>query len=150
MNGLLARALLALLALPGVVAFLIPIGVLRRPSDTFHAAGLIIVAVGASILLCCVRDFYIAGRGTLAPWSPPQHLVTVGLYRVSRNPMYVGVIVILFGWAVVYWSRAHAVYAAVVMVVFYVRVVFFEEPWLAMTHGDAWTAYRRRVRRRFL
>jgi protein-S-isoprenylcysteine O-methyltransferase Ste14 len=28
--------------------------------------------------------------------------------------------------------------------------VFFEEPWLAMTHGEAWTAYRRRVRRRFL
>ena len=150
MSSLFARALVAFLALPGVVAFVIPIGLLRRPEGVFRLYGLAIVALGTSILLQCVRDFYVAGKGTLAPWSPPRHLVTTGLYRVSRNPMYVGVVIILIGWAAVYQSRVHLVYAALMAVAFYARVVLFEEPWLARTHGEDWHAYRSRVSRRFL
>jgi protein-S-isoprenylcysteine O-methyltransferase Ste14 len=150
MNNLFARAVLAFLALPGVVAFVIPLWLLRRSGNATSRAGLVILALGTLILLSCVRDFYVAGKGTLAPWSPPRHLVTRGLYRFSRNPMYVGVIVILIGWAVMFQSRGHATYAAIMMVVFYLRVVLFEEPWLARTHGDAWQVYRARVPRRFV
>ena len=150
MNSLFARALLAFLAMPGVVAFVIPIGLLRPRDGVFRMDGLSIVVLGSLILVWCVRDFYVAGKGTLAPWSPPRQLVTTGLYRVSRNPMYVGVVIILIGWAVVYQSRAHLIYAAFISLAFYVRVVRSEEPWLARTHGDAWHAYRTRVSRRFL
>jgi protein-S-isoprenylcysteine O-methyltransferase Ste14 len=149
-NRLFLQALLAFAALPGVVAYLVPIWVLPRAADRMTAAGAMLVVAGTLLLLACVRDFYVAGKGTLAPWSPPRHLVTVGLYRVTRNPMYVAVIGVLIGWAVAFDSRAHLVYAATVSVVFYLRVVWFEEPWLARTHGDAWTAYRARVPRRFL
>jgi protein-S-isoprenylcysteine O-methyltransferase Ste14 len=149
-NGLFARALIAFLTLPGVVAFVIPLWVLRRPDVPVHVSGVLIVAIGALVLVRCVRDFYLVGKGTLAPWSPPATLVTVGLYEYSRNPMYVGVILILIGWAVTYWTKAHASYAVLMMLVFYVRVVAFEEPGLASRHGEAWHAYRSRVRRRFL
>jgi protein-S-isoprenylcysteine O-methyltransferase Ste14 len=149
-NGLLARALLAFLALPGVVAFLVPVWVLPRRAGALTAAGLGVVAAGTLVLLRCVRDFYVAGKGTLAPWAPPQHLVTAGLYQYSRNPMYVGVSIILVGWAVAYQSGVHVAYTALVMFAFYVRVVFFEEPWLARTYGERWQAYRTRVRRRFV
>ena len=94
-----------------------------------------------------VREFYVAGRGTLAPWSPPRNLVTSGLHRDSRNPMYVGVLLILCGWAIGLWSWPLAIYAAGIAVVFHVRVLLHEEPFLARTHGDAWTAYRARVGR---
>jgi protein-S-isoprenylcysteine O-methyltransferase Ste14 len=150
LNGLFVRALVAFLALPGVVAFLIPIWVLARPNPRWRPDGLLVVSLGTLILLRCVREFYVAGRGTLAPWSPPRHLVTTGLYRFSRNPMYVGVIIILIGWSLVFRSRGHAVYAAITAVAFHVRVVGFEEPWLARTHGEAWRAYRAHVRRWFL
>ena len=43
---------------------------------------------GIGLLLWCVREFYVRGKGTLAPWDPPRHLVASGLYRISRNPMY--------------------------------------------------------------
>jgi protein-S-isoprenylcysteine O-methyltransferase Ste14 len=150
MNWLFVRAVLALLALPGVVAFAIPVWVIAPEQGVRNPVGLVIVVGGTFILLSCVRDFYGAGRGTLAPWSPPRHVVTVGLYRYSRNPMYVGVIMILIGWAVTFASRAHTVYAAILTIVFYLRVVLFEEPWLARTHGEAWHVYRQHVRRRFI
>jgi protein-S-isoprenylcysteine O-methyltransferase Ste14 len=73
--------------------------------------------------------------------------VVVGLYRLSRNPMYVAVLVILAGWAIGFRSPLLWVYALVMLVVFHLRVVFGEEPWLARTHGEQWTQYRARVPR---
>lgn len=145
-SGLFWRALLAFLALPTVVAFLVP-WLLRPAAAAFHPTALAVVGVGTVLLLWCVRDFYVAGRGTLAPWAPPKHLVTLGLYRVSRNPMYVAVLVILGGWALGYESRALWGYAAAVAVAFHLRVVTYEEPWLARTFGAEWLAYRARVPR---
>ena len=148
MNGLLGRAILAFLVLPGTVAFLIPWLLLQsgHPVDTL---GLIPFMPGILLLLWCVRDFYVAGKGTLAPWSPPRHLVVTGLYRLSRNPMYIAVVSVLWGWALGFHSRAIAVYALVVMVVFHLRVVLGEEPWLARAHGEEWARYKAHVPRWF-
>jgi protein-S-isoprenylcysteine O-methyltransferase Ste14 len=110
-------------------------------------ACLVLVVVGAAGLLWCVRDFYVTGKGTIAPWAPPKALVVVGLYRYSRNPMYVAVILLLWGWAGAFLSPALLVYALAVMAAFHLRVVYGEEPWLARTHGAAWQQYTRRVRR---
>jgi protein-S-isoprenylcysteine O-methyltransferase Ste14 len=143
-----ARALLAFLALPGFVAYLVPIGLSRAMGVTLQwPLGLAGVAFGTVGLLWCVRDFYVSGKGTLAPWSPPRNLVVVGLYRYSRNPMYVAVSLILLGWATAFRSIGLLVYALVVMLAFHLRVVFGEEPWLARVHGAAWEDYVQRVRR---
>ena len=64
------------------------------------------------MLLWCVRDFYVSGRGTLAPLDPPKRVVIVGLYRFVRNPMYVAVLTILVGWALLYGSWLLAVHAS--------------------------------------
>jgi len=143
------RALLAFVVLPGTVAFLVPLLVIR-PNVTpncFRAIGFGPVIIGSALLLWCVRDFYVAGNGTLAPWSAPRNLVVVGLYRVSRNPMYVGVILILSGWGLGSHSQALWIYALVVALMFHLRVVFGEEPWLARKHGEAWLDYKARVPR---
>jgi protein-S-isoprenylcysteine O-methyltransferase Ste14 len=144
------RALFAFLVLPGIVAFAVPIWWLLRSTHTElqYPAGLPILLAGCVGLLWCVRDFYVFGKGTLAPWSPPQHLVTSGLYRYSRNPMYVSVLLILLGWTLTFGAlRGLGGYTAIVAVAFYVRVVLFEEPWLARTHEAIWDDYARRVRR---
>jgi protein-S-isoprenylcysteine O-methyltransferase Ste14 len=144
------RALIAFLALPGVVAILVPAlmaGGALRAGAHFRAAGVIPLVVGLALLLWCVRDFYVAGRGTLAPWAPPRNLVVTGLYRYSRNPMYLAVTLMLIGWTLCFLSRTLAIYIGFVMVAFHLRVVLGEEPWLEQTHGDAWREYRSRVRR---
>lgn len=143
------RALLAFIALPGVVAFAVPITTLVLTSHTrvAYPLGLIPFAVGIVGLLWCVRDFYVAGRGTLAPWSPPSRLVVVGLYRYSRNPMYIFVVLILTGWAVTFASPGLGIYAACVAVGFHLRVIVAEEPYLAGAHGEDWSRYIASVRR---
>ena len=152
-----ARAAAAFLAFPGLVAFLVP-WLLHPRNAPLRPEALPVLALGVGSLLWCVRDFYVIGRGTLAPWAPPRRLVVIGLYRVSRNPMYLAVLLILAGWALAYRSATLAVYAAALALAFHLRVVLGEEPWLARTHGAEWTAYeaavprwllpRRRVARR--
>lgn len=150
LTTIFTRALIAFLACPGIVAFLTPLvwawlGGFRVQ----WPPGLALVAAGTMGLLWCVRDFYVSGKGTLAPWAPTQHLVVVGLYRYSRNPMYVSVTLILLGWAAWFRSSDLLLYACIVIAAFQLRVVWGEEPWLAKRHGDQWQQYTRRVRRWF-
>jgi protein-S-isoprenylcysteine O-methyltransferase Ste14 len=145
-SGLFWRSVLAFLALPTVVAFVVPWLLVSHPARV-HTIALPIVALGIVLLLWCVRDFYVAGQGTLAPWAPPKHLVTVGLYRVSRNPMYLAVLTILIGWAAALGSVGLGIYAAIVAIAFHLRVVSYEEPWLARSFPSEWAAYRARVPR---
>lgn len=149
MNGLFVRAVLAFLALPGMVAFVVPLFVItpRAQRTVVGPWGLAPLAAGALVLALTVREFYVAGRGTLAPWSPPRTLVTSGLYRYSRNPMYLGVLLILVGWALVFRSPVLGVYAAAVALAVHLRVLLHEEPFLARTQPEAWAVYRARVPR---
>ena len=148
---MLLRALVAFLALPGVIAFLVPALYLSLspPRRSASGFGIALWTSGGMILVWCVRAFYVDGKGTLAPWSPPRHLVRQGLYRFTRNPMYVGVLLVLAGWALAYGSLALAGYASLVAVGFHLRVVLAEEPWLAGAFGSEWQAYRQAVPRWF-
>jgi protein-S-isoprenylcysteine O-methyltransferase Ste14 len=146
------RALIAFLALPGTVAYLIPL--LLRPAypldEGWRPAGAVAVAVGSALLLWCTREFYVAGKGTLAPWAPPRELLSGGLYGLSRNPMYVAVVVVLLGWSIWFTSLVLLLYALGVACAFHLRIVFYEEPRLKEMFGDSWQIYRGRVPRWFL
>jgi protein-S-isoprenylcysteine O-methyltransferase Ste14/pimeloyl-ACP methyl ester carboxylesterase len=146
---LIARALLAFVALPGLIAFVIPMAIIGRfqLGPASHRLGLPLVAAGTAILVRCVREFYVAGKGTLAPWDPPRHLVTTGLYRFSRNPMYLGVGLVLLGWAAGFGSWGLFAYALVVLVAFHLRVRLHEEPFLARAHAAEWRRYSTQVPR---
>lgn len=137
------RVLLAFLALPGLAAFLAPLAIAALDPWRGRARppGLLLVAAGFGVLLWCVRDFYAAGKGTLAPWSPPEHLVRVGLYRFVRNPMYIGVLVLVAGWAIFFMSPLVGGYSLLLAAAFHARVVHYEEPRLAELFGREWDAY---------
>jgi protein-S-isoprenylcysteine O-methyltransferase Ste14 len=109
--------------------------------------GLFLIAVGLVPLAVSIRDFAVTGRGTLAPIDPPRKLVRVGLYRHVRNPMYVGVVTALVGESLLFQSRALAIYAVVVWLVFHLFVVLYEEPHLRGTFGPDYDAYREAVPR---
>lgn len=143
------RALLAFLALPTTVAILAPplISSLDPWRGQRWLPGLVVMLVSAFILLWCVRDFYVSGKGTLAPWSPPKQLVVVGLYRFVRNPMYLGVLLLVVGWSLLLASPIVVIYAGVLALAFHLRVIIYEEQWLEAQFGEAWHVYKNTVPR---
>ncbi|MCC6849915.1 MAG: isoprenylcysteine carboxylmethyltransferase family protein [Deltaproteobacteria bacterium] len=146
------RALLAVVALPGAATVLVPWLLVRMGGAgaapfAGRAFGTLLAAVGAIVVGWCVVDFARVGRGTLAPVDPPTVLVRRGLYRLVRNPMYVGVLTVLAGEALAFGSRVIALWALGLAAAFHVRVVRYEEPVLRATFGAAFDEYCRRVPR---
>jgi protein-S-isoprenylcysteine O-methyltransferase Ste14 len=148
------RSLAFVVLLPGMVAGYVPFRILRT-SDQLHAPPLSVAAVAAAVLLVagtavllrCVWDFFVAGRGTLAPVDPPKYLVVRGLYRFTRNPMYNGVVAMLLGESWLFHSSRLVEYAVVVLVVFHLFVVLYEEHTLESRFGESYRTYRRAVPR---
>jgi protein-S-isoprenylcysteine O-methyltransferase Ste14 len=147
------RALFFVLLLPGTIAFAIPIAIgtagggATADAAPWRVLALAPLCAGAAVLLWCVRDFAVRGRGTLAPVDPPTELVAVGLYRWVRNPMYVGVVGVLIGHALWFGGVWLPLYAAAVACGFHAFVVLYEEPALAHRFGDSYRRYRDAVPR---
>jgi protein-S-isoprenylcysteine O-methyltransferase Ste14 len=126
---------------------LIPYLLLRRSqlvslvTGGFGWIGLLPMALGALVYIRCAWDFTFTGKGTPAPWDPPQMFVSRSLYRIVRNPMYVGFALILLGEAMVFHSFTLLVYAVLVWTGFHLRVVYYEEPTLRKKFGVAYEDY---------
>ncbi len=105
--------------------------------------------LGFSVALRCIWDFGRTGRGTPAPFAPPQRLVVVGFYRYVRNPMYVGFFLGWTGLWIVFGQASRGVLlilvAATAAVVLFVK--FYEEPTLRKMFGSDYEEYCRNVPR---
>jgi protein-S-isoprenylcysteine O-methyltransferase Ste14 len=147
---LLLKNLLFTLVVPGTVAVLVPFTVLRDGEPSSGALAVVaclFYLTGAAIYSWCVWDFASFGRGTPAPIDAPKKLVARGLYRYSRNPMYVGVLCVILGWITLFQSLGIALYGACVASAFQSFVCFYEEPKLAELFGEDYRVYRSRVGR---
>jgi protein-S-isoprenylcysteine O-methyltransferase Ste14 len=147
---LFLKNLLFTLLLPGTVAGYLPW--LMTRNDSFArgvgtALALLLFATGGAIYCWCVWDFAAFGRGTPAPIDAPRRLVVRGLYRFTRNPMYVGVLTVILGWAVLFGAFRVLVYAACVATCFQLFVVLYEEPHLKRAFGESYQEYTTRVGR---
>lgn len=148
------RAVFFTILMPGTAVVLIPSLLLKgQPPPRLplltpsRLAGLFLMAAGLAVLLHCVRGFAVTGRGTLAPIDPPRRMVTRGLYRFVRNPMYVAVVVVLAGEALFFQSRPLAIFAGTAWLVFHLFVVLYEEPHLRDVFGAEYEDYRAAVAR---
>jgi len=148
------RTLIFLVLFPGTVAGLIPYWILGSPptiadllASGWAYLGAVPILLGAAIILWCAWHFAVTGRGTPAPFDPPRVLVVRGLYRRVRNPMYVGMLLILLGEAALFASRQLLSYGAFVFAAFFAFVLVYEEPTLKEKVGTAYNAYCREVPR---
>jgi protein-S-isoprenylcysteine O-methyltransferase Ste14 len=147
---LLLKNLLFTVVVPGTVAVYVPLMIAdgRSPaSGIVFAIACAVLAFGAATYAWCVWDFAAFGRGTPAPIDAPTRLVVRGLYRYTRNPMYVGVLTVILGWAVLFHAAALVLYALIVGTCFHLFIVLYEEPHLQRQFGNEYEPYRRRVGR---
>src|SRR4051812_33321874 len=120
MLSLFLRNLFFTILQPGLVAGLFPYwimggnikSVLAAPFHLSQMTGFVFFSAGLFVMLSCIARFAFEGRGTLSPADPTKRLVVGGLYKFSRNPMYVGVMLILVGEALVFQSVSLAIYSA--------------------------------------
>jgi protein-S-isoprenylcysteine O-methyltransferase Ste14 len=92
---------------------------------------------------------FVRARGTPSPVAETEHLVATGPYRWSRNPQYVGVVAIVAGQGVRWWSPPVLLYAAGLALGFDGWVRWYEEPRLRRRHGNEYRRYVARVPRWF-
>ncbi len=147
---LFLKNLLFTLLIPGTVAVYIPLSIVGDTPPASIVAMLtasILFLLGGAIYAWCVWDFATFGGGTPAPIDAPKQLVVRGLYRYTRNPMYVGVLTVIGGWCVYYGSLRLALYALFVWSLFQSFIVFYEEPHLRRVFGVAYERYRATVPR---
>jgi protein-S-isoprenylcysteine O-methyltransferase Ste14 len=116
-------------------------------SELTRVAGIALIVAGLPGLLDSFRRFAVEGLGTPAPIAPPQELVVTGLYRHVRNPMYVSVLALLVGQALLFGSLSLLELGAAFWLATHLFVVVYEEPTLEETFGAKYQAYRASVPR---
>ena len=119
------------------------IGFWTLDGDTLRWVGLAVYAVGGALRIWPV---FVLGRrfSGLVAIQPGHELVTTGIYRVVRNPSYLGMMVTALGWALVFRSSVGLVLAALTLIPVIGRIRA-EEKLLASEFGPAWDAYKART-----
>ena len=151
---LATRNLVMIVLFPGTVVVYIPYRLLDPftiPPVTswswIQYGAVLLMTIAAFILLRSIWSFALVGRGTLAPFDETQKLIVVGLYRYVRNPMYVGVILILLAESLFFWSSTLLSYAGLCFVVANILVIAYEENRLRYKYGDEYRRYCQHVGR---
>ncbi|HUM46078.1 MAG TPA: isoprenylcysteine carboxylmethyltransferase family protein [Chitinophagales bacterium] len=155
MASLFLRNLFFTILQPGIVAGLIPFFILGNKFTKILSQSLsllqylsaIIFLTGFAGMLMCIISFAVRGQGTLSPADPTKKLVVSGLYRFSRNPMYVGVMMMLVGEFLFFQSPDLLLYSIGIFTAFNIFIILFEEPRLRKDFGKAYDRYCEKVRR---
>jgi protein-S-isoprenylcysteine O-methyltransferase Ste14 len=137
-------------AAPGTTAGLVPwlvTGWEGSPPgwDAVDLLGVLVGLAGLAMVIACFVRFVREGRGTPSPTAPTDELVVGGLYRYLRNPMYVGVGLVIAGQCLAFRSVSLVVWLALFIATVTVFVVAYEQPTLRARYGVAYDAYCRSV-----
>ena len=129
-----------------VLHFLFPVARIVPP--VWNLLGLVFLAAGVIMNLIADKAFHQAGT-TVKPFEESSKLVTNGVFQASRNPMYLGFVLILTGTAIL--LRSLSPYMIIFAYAFLVdrRFIRVEEGMLAKKFGSSWEQYKSRTRRWF-
>jgi protein-S-isoprenylcysteine O-methyltransferase Ste14 len=151
---LVARILLFTTLVPGMVTVYVPYLLINRPWDTIHSSqaplaipAMLILLLGIAGYCRCVWEFAVQGLGTPSPVDAPEKLVCTGLYRWTRNPMFLSVLLILLAETLFFRHAALLVYTGGIALTLHLLVLLYEEPVLRAQFGPAYELYCKAVPR---
>ncbi|MBN9362076.1 MULTISPECIES: isoprenylcysteine carboxylmethyltransferase family protein [unclassified Devosia] len=152
--GPITGSVIFLFVAPGVVAGLIPywisgwqVGPALGGFEPVRWLGMLLLLLGGVLLAETFSRFALQGRGTPAPVYPTETLVVTGSYRFVRNPMYVAVVSLILGQALLFGSLPVLAYGALIWLTVHLFVISYEEPTLERSFGGQYERYRANVRR---
>ena len=123
--------------------FVLPLGRLQ-PLD--RLIGLVPLVLGVAVVVAADQQFKRKGT-TVKPFQPVSALVTGGVYRLTRNPMYLSMVLILVAFALFMNHIGPLLVIPVFVWIIHRRFIAAEEQHLEEAFGDSYRTYRGRVRR---
>jgi protein-S-isoprenylcysteine O-methyltransferase Ste14 len=112
----------------------------------FTYPGIILIVFG--LWLCYwTRTVLIENNTTLSPFEKPTTLVTSGPFQFSRNPVYLGMAVILTGTAIFMGTVISFIFPLIFIVIIEIRFIRIEEQTLERIFGERFRQYKRTVRK---
>jgi protein-S-isoprenylcysteine O-methyltransferase Ste14 len=146
------KTLIFTILVPGTVVGIVPWLLLQSSGGanltlSLWLIGLLPLLLGVGLYFWCAGAFTFIGKGTPAPIDAPVFLVREGPYQWVRNPMYLAVLSVVIGEAILFHSLLLVGYALLAWVVVHLFVVFYEEPTLRRQFGESYAAYLRAVPR---
>ena len=127
--------------------WLAPLGWLDgQPASLRFWLGGGLALAGATLMGVAIRQFRKAGTA-IPPWEPTTALVTTGVYSLSRNPIYVAMVMLYFGLALIFAASWALLLLVPSLVALEIAVIRREEAYLERRFGEAYRQYRARVRR---
>jgi protein-S-isoprenylcysteine O-methyltransferase Ste14 len=109
--------------------------------------GTIFMIAGGVLVLTCVVVFITRGKGTPAVFDPPTEFVASGPYAYVRNPMYIGGFILLVGFGLYRNSLSILILSVILIAIFHLFVVYYEEPTLQKQFGKSYLEYKNRINR---
>lgn len=112
-----------------------------------QAGGLLLIIFGIVISQIANLTFKLKGDGTPMLTEPPKKLVVKGIYKYSRNPIYISNLLIYFGLFLFYGYLTLLILFLVGIVGFNLYLTLIEEPKLRQRYGRDYEAYMKQVPR---
>jgi protein-S-isoprenylcysteine O-methyltransferase Ste14 len=138
---------LGALAIGCLLSLVMPIGPgLGSANSVALATGVAFIVIGFALAAWSARAFQLAGT-SVTPGEPSTALVTTGPYKITRNPIYIGFILVYFGLAIVLTSLWVLLLLIPTLIVLQRGVVEREEVYLEREFGAAYQKYKARVPR---
>jgi protein-S-isoprenylcysteine O-methyltransferase Ste14 len=150
MSGFMIYKQITSFILPVTVIFIVPVWIEKNWKIEFGIhlfMGGVIGLIGLAFMYSTISLFVKVGKGTLAPWAPTKKIVIKGLYRYVRNPMILGVFLMLVSESIVIKSLNISIWAAIFIIINTIYFIFSEEPGLEKRFGNDYKIYKRNVNR---
>ena len=113
-----------------------------------YMTGVVVLGFAALIFLAALLEFWRAGT-TIIPRESPDALIDRGMFRYSRNPIYLADVFVLTGFSLIWGSTMGLLLIPVLVVLLKRRFILGEEARLSDAFGDEYAEYRSRTRRWF-
>lgn len=126
-----------------VLHILFPI---KRILPAAYSSGGVLILIGMSLILWAVRLFTKAGT-TIKPFEASTKMIVSGPYRWSRNPIYLGLAIILLGIGLALGTLTPFVIVPLFVWLIQKNVIAHEEAMLDKSFGAAYAEYKKRIRR---
>ncbi len=146
-NALITTA--GTILVPSIIDFLIPYLILNTASETavpqiglLEIGAIILAVIGICMVVWVSITFVSRGKGTPVPFIPPTEFIAGGLFRWVRNPMSVGLLLVILAEAVFFRSAWLLLYAFLLWLPVHSATVFIEEPQLERRFGNAYLKYK--------